>query len=128
MEVVKKLSILSILIVILSCGEMEKKDVYGKYYNTFEEGVNHYVALNEDNLFVHYYHKKGEEEKYNKGKWTLRTEENGVVKVSFKAWESFGIYAKEYGCSNCLWTVKLKDGELGFNYDLPREMNFYKKD
>lgn len=117
------------LLVIFSCNNEEymKNGLVGKYYNNFEENVTHYVQLNDDNTYLHYYKNPQENiERENKGEWKF-IESDKKNEIMFSDWISFGIYEKE-GCSGCLWSVKLKKGELFFSLDLREEMNFYKKD
>lgn len=115
--------------MVLSCGNDvgTKSNITGKYYNNFEEGVIHFVELMADSTYIHHYKNHDKNiDKVNKGDWKFIQLEK-KDEIMFSDWESFGKYAEE-GCSKCLWSVKIKDGELFFNLDLREEMNFYKKD
>ncbi len=97
----------------------------GKYINCYEEDAIHYVQINTDSTFVHYYKKGNEQEKINKGSWRLTTKPS-KTEVVFDTWTTFG-YNDVDACQKCLWAVKFRDGELVFSYDMPKEMNFTKE-
>lgn len=122
-----------ILIIVLfgllmsACNsKYEQKNLTGKYINTFESEAIHYVELKADSTFLHYYKKGNERAQVNKGTWKyIGTDKK--AEVVFKTWTTFGVN-KQYDCKECLRFVKIKDGELIFNVDLPTEMNFKKEE
>ena len=96
----------------------------GKYLNKNDADATHFIELYDDHTFIYYYQKDTLVETV-KSTWQLMQEKN-ATKIFFSAWRSFGPY-KEKGCSNCAWSVVLKDGELFFSQLLRKEMNFIKE-
>lgn len=97
----------------------------GIYVNTYESEVKHYVQLDADSAFFHYYKRNNETAKENRGKWkSLVTPEK--TEIVFRTWKTFG-YGNSSDCNGCIRFIKLKKGEVIFNSDLPKEMNFKKE-
>ena len=108
-----------------SCGEsIKQKEMVGKYINTFETGVEHYIILNNDSTYLHYY-KSPTLDLTNTGKWSINKDANGKINIAFIDWATYG-YKNDFACEKCYWSVELRDNELIFSYDTPNEMNFKK--
>ncbi len=117
--------ILLIGMLAAACKKNEQSDdITGRYVNTFEEDANHYVDLKADSSYFHYYKKGNMPAEINEGKWRLSIRPH-KTEIVFRKWITFG-YKDLDSCSGCLWAVKLENGELVFNIDLPEEMNFQK--
>jgi hypothetical protein len=123
-----KTRILSALTVILlfACNNENTDNIIGRYVNTHELEAKHYVQLDADSTFFHYYKKGAEPALENKGHWrtSIRPKKTEII---FDTWVDFG-YKDEPVCNGCLRAVKLENGELIFNVDLPNEMNFKKEE
>jgi hypothetical protein len=117
-----------LIILFGSCSNGHDKtaqnNLIGKYTNSFEKGVIHFVELKPDSTFSHYYKNGTLEKQENNGTWTISKTKH-KTEVVFRTWVSFGIN-RQYDCNRCIRFVKLKDNELIFNIDLPDEMNFKK--
>lgn len=121
----------TILIICLICflqgcnSGKNNNNIFGKYFNYYEEDAIHYVVLKKDSTFFHSYIKKGGVLRINKGVFKIK-KKNQEVEILFDTWNNFG-YKKLPVCNNCLFYAKIKDGELIFNTDLPKEANFIKE-
>ena len=117
-----------LIILFCSCSEghniASQNNLIGKYTNSFENGVIHFVELKSDSTFYHYYKNGTQDKQVNNGTWTILKTKN-KTEIVFKTWVSFGIN-KQNDCNGCIRFVKLKGGELIFDIDLPDEMNFKK--
>ncbi|CAN5271046.1 hypothetical protein BH09BAC3_BH09BAC3_35170 [soil metagenome] len=121
--------IVSVLAIVLlyACNNNESKDnVIGKYVNTYESEAKHYVVLEADSTFLHYYKKNNEAVKENKGNWKLLITPK-KTEIVFRTWKTFG-YGDSNDCNGCIRFVKLEKGEMIFDSDLPKEMNFKKEE
>jgi len=114
-----------IIILLFACNDENTNNVIGRYVNTYESEAKHYVQLDADSTFLHYYKSKNETPKENKGNWTLLVTPKGT-KIAFRTWKTFG-YGDSSNCNGCIRFVKLKKGEMIFDSDLPKEMNFKKE-
>ena len=113
-----------IIMVFVLCGCKNSENLIGKYENTFESNVIHYVVLKKDHKFLHYYKKGNEDEKINKGVWSLEVTSK-KREIKFNTWVDFG-YIVGPPCEGCFKFVQIKDGEMIFSYDFPNEMNMLK--
>jgi hypothetical protein len=117
------LSAIACVVFFQTCANNQVNSLLGRYVNNAEENALHYIDLFDDGTFVHYY-SNDTIQTAEKAHWKLIEEKNGA-KVFFSKWKTYGPY-QEYGCSNCAWSVLLKDGELYFSKVLRNEMNFIK--
>ena len=127
MNLYKQASYLIIIIIFLSCTNnrrLEQNEIFGKYINSFEKKAEHYVVLNSDSTYLHYY-KSDTAEFVSTGKWSSYRNTNGGVRIAFLKWSTYG-YKNSSSCAKCYWAVDIKNGELYFSYDSPNEMNFRK--
>lgn len=109
-----------------SCNNSKKKDnIFGKYENFSAKNVVHYVSLNSDSTYIHFY-KNGLIEKSDTSNWRFNLEKDGDKIVIFYNWNSYGIKT-DLSCENCVYVTTLKDNEIAFSEDLPVEMNFIKE-
>ena len=120
--------ILSALVVILlfACNNESTDNVIGRYVNTYESEAKHYIQLDADSTFLHYYKKNNETAKENKGTWKLLVTPE-KTEIVFRTWKTFG-YGDSNDCNDCIRFVKFKKGEMIFDSDLPKEMNFKKEE
>lgn len=123
-----KLITLYLLSVLTSCNNIRESNtnkLLGKYINTFEQDAIHYVELKSDSTFVHYYKKGHTPNKVNKGIWS-QIGAPPKNEIKFDTWIDYG-YKNEPSCNGCLRFVKVVNGVMIFNFDLPNEMNFTKE-
>lgn len=114
-----------VVMLLFACNDNNKDNVIGKYVNVFEPQANHYVELMADSTFLHYYKKSNETVKENKGSWKLLLTPK-KTEVVFRTWKTFG-YGDSTDCNGCIRFVKINNGEMIFDSDLPNEMNFKKE-
>lgn len=122
-----RIVLLLVVVILNSCNKSDIKDnVIGKYINKYEPDANHYVELKADSTFLHYYKKNNETAKENEGNWELVTTPK-KTEIVFRTWKTFG-FGDSTDCNGCIRFVKLIEGEMIFDYDLPHEMNFKKEE
>ncbi|GEM_PF-2298620 len=118
------LKLLLILSCIYSCST-KKEEITGKYFNNYEKDKIHFVELKHDSTYIHYYaDRDNQNSEKNIGIWKSIKKGN-EMEIMLRSWVDYG-YKNDPPCNNCTFFVKLKDGELIFNQDLPYEMNFSK--
>ncbi len=115
--------IVFVTVYLLACSNNDETTITGRYINTYEPNAIHYVELKDDSTYMHFY-KNNKTTKASKGNWNLITKAH-KTEIMFSDWYSYGYDALD-DCNGCTWFVKLKNGELIFNVDLPEEMNFKK--
>ncbi|MGH2667489.1 hypothetical protein [Flavobacterium sp.] len=113
---------------IFSCNTSNRKNesLLGKYFNNYENNVSHYVELKKDNTYLHYYEDKNHTVKRNIGVWKS-IKRGDEIEIMFSSWIDYG-YINQPVCNGCTNFVKLENGELIFNQDLSKEVNFVKKE
>lgn len=117
-------------VIMIGCNNENKSTtndssiVVGKYINTYEPNVVHYVEIKKDSTYLHYYKKANEVALENSGKWKL-VHGKTKTEVIFNSWIDYG-YEDEPVCNKCLRAVKFENNELIFSVDLPDELNFIK--
>ncbi|TGD56836.1 hypothetical protein [Flavobacterium humi] len=125
----KKIRLIMLLIMpvfIFNCNTNKNENLLGKYFNNYENNVLHFVELKKDNTYLHYYEGKNHTVKRNIGTWKS-IKKGDEIEIMFSSWIDYG-YLNEPVCNSCTNFVKLEDGELIFNQDLPKETNFVKRD
>lgn len=132
MEFLKFIFLLVSFLIYSACSQHSKDDVFGKYVNTYEKDAEHYVVLNPDSTFFHYYKKEGKEAYINEGSFELRA---GSLLIN--GWDELGkcVYyntERNIGDKNILMeiTIDYSDKELEFDFVYPdaspKEVNFRK--
>ena len=121
MNLIISLATVLCLGVNIQCTTLVDSSPVGRYVNEYEEEANHYIELLDDHTFIYHYEKDTIVESL-KANWELIKEKEGY-RIFFSTWKSFGPFQAEI-CSNCSWSVVLKDGEMFFSYLMRKEMNF----
>lgn len=122
----KGLTLLMLLGFLLNFCDNNKQDsIIGKYENFSEKNAIHYIKLNSDSTYIHFY-KNELNEKSDTANWRFNLEKDGDKTVIFYNWNSYGIKT-ELSCENCVYVTTLKGNEIVFSEDLPVEMNFIKE-
>lgn len=112
-----------LLLILVSC--QNRENIEGKYINSYSKNIEHYLILNKDNTFIHYFKDKNKKELINKGLWFKTNSKELEIKLT--PWIDYGDYIYEkLKCNKCIRFVKLRNNELIFSYDLADEMNFVK--